>query len=41
MAARRAIEQEERLKGLPGKERDELRKISTRLTGLHIFLDPH
>ncbi|KAF8486489.1 RWD-domain-containing protein [Gautieria morchelliformis] len=37
MAARRVIEQEERLKVLPGKDRDELRKIGTRLTGRQLF----
>ncbi|KAF8504051.1 RWD-domain-containing protein [Hysterangium stoloniferum] len=37
MAACRLIEQEERLKGLPPKERDELRKIGTRLTGRQLF----
>jgi RWD domain len=35
MAARRVVEQEERLKVLPAKDRDELRKIGTRLTGSH------
>jgi hypothetical protein len=40
MAARRVIEQEERLKGLPVKERDEHRKIGTRLTGLHPSASP-
>lgn len=40
MAARQAIEQEERIKSLPGKDRDELRKIGTRLTGSHICIDP-
>lgn len=35
MASRRVMGQEERLRGLPAKERDELRKISIRLTGLH------
>lgn len=34
-AAHRVMEQEEHLKGLPAKERDELRKIGTRLTGLY------
>ncbi|KAF8582683.1 RWD-domain-containing protein [Ramaria rubella] len=37
MAVRRAAEQEERLKGLPPKEREELRKIATRLSGRQLF----
>lgn len=37
MAIRRAAEQEERLKSLPPKEREEARKISIRLTGRQLF----
>lgn len=35
IAIRRGAEQEERLKALPPKEREEARKISIRLTGAH------
>ena len=38
LAARRFIEQEEHAKGLPGKERDELRKVATRLTGSLVLI---